>query len=92
MGKVVVDVYLEGTMHEAIEVEDYALNSVLFDFNPSADPNVTTIKAISAALITKMHRIIHDVHTNPQQRRNAAIAITEMEAVQMRAVKALFAK
>src|SRR5262245_58115219 len=75
-----------------IECAQYALDSVLFDFNPTGDPSVTVIKAISAALITKMHRIVHDETKNPQQRRNAALAISEMEAVQMRAVKALFAK
>lgn len=90
--EVKVRIEIDGQVHSEIACESYALNSVLFDFNPSSDPSVTEIKALSAAMITRMHRIIHDEHTNPQQRRNAAIAITEMEAVQMRAVKALFAK
>lgn len=87
-----VRIEINDQVHEEIECEEYVLNSVLFDFNPSADPKVATIKAISAAIISIMHKMVHNVELRPQQRRNAAIAITEMEAVQMRAVKALFAK
>lgn len=75
-----------------IKPDEYELNSVLFDFNPTTSEDVAVIKALSAALISVMHKRVHDGSLNPQQRRNAAIAITEMEAVQMRAVKSLFAK
>lgn len=87
-----VRVQVDDQVHEEIECEVIALNAVLFEFNPSANACVTTIKALSAALITYMHQVVHADDSNGQQRRNAAIAITEMEAVQMRAVKALFAK
>lgn len=69
---------------------DTALAAVLFDFNPSTNVEVTVLKALCAALIRQME----DVRANgtPAKARNAAVAITEIEGAQMRAVKALFAK
>lgn len=73
-----------------VTATDSALSSVLFDFNPSTNTDVTVIKALHAALITKME-LIRATGT-PAQARCASIAITELEGAQMRAVKALFAK
>lgn len=67
-----------------------ALNAVLFDFNPSSDDRVTMIKALHAALIYMMEGV--RASGDPARARCAAIAITELEGTQMRAVKALFAK
>lgn len=72
------------------EVSESARNAVLLDFNPSSSPSVVLIKALHAALISEMERIRST--GTPAQARCAAIAITELEGTQMRAVKALFAK
>lgn len=64
-------------------VSDTSLEAVLFSFNPTADSRVAYIKALCAALISVME---------PIKTRTAAIAITDIETAQMRAVKALFAK
>jgi hypothetical protein len=69
-----------------------ALNAVLFDFNPAGSHDVTTIKALSAALIQKMRDHQAKAGTPPEQKRVAAIAITQMELTQMAAVEALFAR
>lgn len=92
MSKIVVRVSVDDQVHSEVECDEFALNSVLFDFNPSSNAGVTLLKALSAALITRMHQLIHDERSNKQQQRNAAIAITQMEDVQMRSVKSLFAK
>jgi hypothetical protein len=77
---------------EQVTCSDPALNAVLFDFNPSSHADVTTIKALHAALIQKMRDIQAREGATGAQKRAAAIAITELEGTQMRAVKALFAK
>lgn len=80
------------TFSQQVVVKQPALNAVLFDFNPSSNPKVTRIKALHAALIQEMHDLQADETSTPFQKRAAAIAITELEGTQMRAVKALFAK
>lgn len=77
---------------EITEVKEPALNAVLFDFNPSQNLAVVRIKALHAALIQEMHDLQAAETSTQFQRRAAAIAITELEGTQMRAVKALFAK
>lgn len=77
---------------EQVLCKDPALDAVLFDFNPSSNHDVTTIKALHAALIQKMQDLQSKAEATPAQKRAAAIAITELEGTQMRAVKALFAK
>ena len=77
---------------DAVLCKDPALNAVLFDFNPSAKHDVVTVKALHAALIQKMQDLQADPATTPAQKRVAAIAITDLEKVQMVAVKAYFAK
>lgn len=74
-----------------VVVSDSALDAVLFDFNPSANDDVTIIKALHAALITRMQGIV-EKEGRSAKARCANIAITELEGTQMRAVKALFAK
>lgn len=69
-----------------------ALDAVLFDFNVGNSLDVTVIKALSAGLVEKMREIINSQGSTGAMRRAAAIAINEIEGVQMRAVKALFAK
>lgn len=76
----------------AVYCTDPALNAVLFDFNPTSNGDVTAIKAMHAALIQMMRDIQANPDARDAQKRCAAIAITELEGTQMRAVKALFAK
>ncbi|MGD9724404.1 MAG: hypothetical protein AB7U76_24460 [Pirellulales bacterium] len=75
-----------------VSVSDTALDAVLFDFNPSSSRDVGEIKALVAALISKMQVVQAKDDARPAQKRTAAIAITDLEKVQMVAVKALFAK
>lgn len=82
----------EHTFTDQVVVNQPALNAVLFDFNPSSSRDVTTIKALHGALIQKMQDLQANPNSTPFQKRAAAIAITELEGTQMRAVKALFAK
>lgn len=77
------------TATRQIVVTESALRDVGFDFNPSADNRVFALKALSAALITEMQPIIA---TGGPAGRQAAIARTDIETAQMRAVKALFTK
>jgi hypothetical protein len=85
-------VHGEHQFSENVHVKDPALNAVLFDFNPSSSHDVTTIKALCAGVIQKMHDIQANPEATPARKRMAAVAITQMEIVQMCAVKALFAK
>jgi hypothetical protein len=85
-----VDAGESGTTND-VPVSTTALNSVLFDFNPSSSNDVTEIKAMCAALISKMEKIVAVEGRSPKARM-ANIAITDLEKVQMVCVKALFAK
>lgn len=71
-----------------IVVSDTALKDVQLAFNPSADDRVVVLKVLCAALITEMEPIIA---SGGSAARTASIARTDIEAAQMRAVKALFA-
>lgn len=73
----------------SIAPDQKALDHVLFDFNPSMDDRVVRIKALHAALIAEMEMV--RTQGGPQARA-AAIAITDLEKVQMVCVKSLFAK
>lgn len=77
---------------QVVTATDSALDAVLFDFNPTTSPSVAAIKALHAALITEMEHLRDHPESRPAQKRAAAIAITELEGTQMRAVKALFAR
>ena len=76
--------------NENVQPSSQSLDAVLFDFNPTSNPHVATIKALHAGLIQMMNEVRSD--GTPAQARAASIAITELEGAQMRAVKALFAK
>lgn len=65
------------------DVSDRALAAVGFAFNPSGDDRVGRIKALAAALIGEME----ELRFTPAG-RHAAIAITDIETAQMRAMKA----
>lgn len=81
--------------HEFVEhvvCTDPALNAVLFDFNPAGRSDVTMVKALGAALVQKMRDRLAQPGEPDAQKRNAAIAITELEGAVMRAVKSYFAK
>lgn len=93
--KVSVSVHVDADQFgvtDTVEAGERALNAVLFDFNPTSNAKVTRIKAMHAALIQEMCNLQDDATSTPAQKRAAAIAITELEGTQMRAVKALFAK
>lgn len=82
--------HCDSAVHSETKCSDKALNSVLFDFNPTTNPKVARIKALCAGVIQEMLDI--QAGGTDAQRRTAAIAITQMELTQMAAVKALFAK
>lgn len=67
----------------AKDVSDSALDAVGFAFNPSGDERVARLKALCAAIITEMEEL-----KGTPAARHAAIAITDIETAQMRAVKA----
>lgn len=57
-------------------------------FNPSGDGHVHHCKRLHAEAIDQMHRL-RETSTDPEQKRLASIAITEMQGAQMWGVKAL---
>ena len=62
--------------------------AVGLDLNPSGDPDVHFVKETFANLIDAMNHLRSNPNS-PEQARHAALAITQMEDAQMRAVKAL---
>lgn len=87
-----------------ITLSQVALDKVLFDFNVTADPRTTALKAICAGAIQMMlehqdaQRVAPPVEptggdlVRAARGRGAAIAITLVEGAQMALVKSLFAK
>lgn len=75
-----------------IALSNQALDKVLFDFNPTSNGRVATIKTLHAALIETMLDLQAAEDVTPAQKRVAAMAISDLEKVQMLCVKALFAK
>ena len=73
-------------------VSDTAAKAVEFEFNPSANEKVTRLKALAAAYITEVENIRSNAirEDNAVAARRASVAITEMEAVSMRAVSSIF--
>lgn len=68
--------------------QTYGEQAVGLSFNPGGREDVTNCKTGFAALIDQMH----DLRThseNPEQKRLASVAITELQGAQMWAVKAL---
>ncbi len=70
-----------------------AMKAVGLDFNPSGDPKVIQVKQLFAEIITIMERVRDDAPDGSSSAmsasRHAAIAITDAETAQMRAVKAI---
>lgn len=66
----------------------YGQRAVGLTFNPSADPAVHKAKQGHADLIDQMNEL-RDRSVNPEQKRLASIAITELQGAQMWAVKAI---
>lgn len=63
--------------------------AVGFTFNPSKDPRVDKAKLLAAAAIDQMIELQKDANSYNGTKRHAAVAITEFESAQMRAVKAI---
>lgn len=57
-------------------------------FNPSGDPEVYACKSTFARAIDQMNDLRNST-ADPEVKRHASIAITEMESAQMRAVEAI---
>lgn len=68
--------------------ESYGAKAVGLSFNPSGDPAVQSVKEKFADLINCMDGL-REITPNDEVMRMAEIAITEMQAAQMWAVKAL---
>lgn len=66
----------------------YGEKLVGLTFNPSGNPDVDAIKAKYAEIIDLLNKKITPDSTS-QQKRHIAIAITEAQAAQMWAVKAI---
>ena len=81
-----------------INVQDVALAKVLRKFNPTSDAKVDATKVLCAALIQLMldlqaaSKSEADPHKSGAIARTAAMAITDLEKVQMLCVKANFAE
>lgn len=66
----------------------YGEKAVGLSFNPSADPQVTAIKAAYAAIIDQLNEARLAVGPG-EGARHFSVAITDAETAQMRAVKAI---
>lgn len=66
----------------------YGEKAVGLHFNPSGSGEVFQCKTAFAAEIDRMAKL-RDEATDPEQKRLASIAITELQTAQMWAVKAL---
>jgi len=71
-------------MAERLPISETAENAVGLDFNPSGSPRVLLLKKLAAAFITECENMADDGIA----RREAKVAITEMETACMWAVKA----
>ena len=63
--------------------------AVGLSFNPSGDKAVNECKVGFAEELDRMNNLRNHSDTSPEQKRLAAIAITELQGAQMWAVKAL---
>lgn len=73
-----------------IEVGEIAQKHVLRSFNVTNDPKVDATKVLCAALIQQMLDLRDAPDAQPHVKRAASIAITQIEQLQMQAVKANF--
>jgi len=67
----------------------FGQKAVGFNFNPSGDESVSLCKLEFANEIDRMNNLRNSVDASQEQKRLASIAITEIQAAQMWAVKAL---
>ena len=75
-------------MDGKIENPTFGQKAVGINFNPSGDDQVGLCKQAFANEIDRMNDL-RSASASPEQKRYCSIAITEIEAAQMRAVKAL---
>lgn len=75
-------------MSEAQREMTFGEKAVGLTFNPSGDDAVAQCKAEFAAVIDRMHDL-RNTTDNPEVKRMASVAITESQAAQMWAVKAI---
>lgn len=66
----------------------YGEKLVGFTFNPSNDPSVTKVKTECAGLIDFLNDLRNEA-SDPEVKRMASVAITEIQTAQMWAVKAV---
>lgn len=69
--------------------QSYGQKTVGLSFNPSGDDSVARCKQMYADIIDQMDVYRHLPTASPEAKRLASIAITEAQAAQMWAVKAL---
>lgn len=74
----------------SLTLGDKAQLHVLRKFNPTDNAKVDATKVLCAAIIQQMLDLQNDPDATSAQKRAAAIAITQCEALQMQAVKANF--
>lgn len=67
----------------------FGQKAVGLKFNPSGDEAVENCKMMFAALIDQQNDLRRDAGHDPEKARLASIAITEIQAAQMWAVKAI---
>ena len=75
-------------MSETQREMTFGEKAVGLTFNPSGDDDVARCKAEFAAVIDRMHDL-RNTTDNPEVKRMASVAITESQAAQMWAVKAI---
>ena len=68
--------------------QSFGEKAVGLDFNPSGDPTVYTLKSQIAAAIDTLHEL-REGTSNGEVKRMCSVAITELQAGQMWAVKAI---
>lgn len=76
-----------GTLVEGTDLT-FGQRAVGLTFNPGGREDVTNCKTSLAALIDQMHEL-RTTSDDPEQKRLASVAITELQGAQMWAVKAL---
>lgn len=67
----------------------FGMKAVGLNFNPSGDESVSLCKLGFANEIDRMNNLRNSADATQEQKRLASIAITELQAAQMWAVKAL---
>jgi hypothetical protein len=79
--KIQIDITGQPTRH--IVANDSSLEAIRFTFNPSLNDDVTQLKALAAAFLTKCDNI---ARLNPAAGRECSVAKTSMQTASMWAV------